>query len=191
MYRNQWLAPFLSLLILSGCASLQDTPARVTEARLPIAQIERSVLIWLPDHVLFETGKAEFKQDLAAPYLDRVARLLREKTAKNIALEGHTDNVGTAEYNADLSWRRAESVRNALLVRGLSADRMVLAGFGLDKPVAPNDTEIGRALNRRVEVIVLDEQLENITRDEPANQFEAAFDRLKALFGQTMARETP
>ncbi|MFZ5485209.1 MAG: OmpA family protein [Pseudomonadota bacterium] len=191
MPRYKWLAPFLSLLILSGCASLSDRQSGVTETRVPIAQIDRGVLIWLPDHVLFDTGQAEFKQDLAAPFLDKVARLLREKTTKNIALEGHTDNVGTAEYNLDLSRRRAKSVRDAFLARGVPAQRMALAGLGMDQPVAPNDTEIGRTLNRRVEVIVLDEQVENITRDEPANTFEAAFERLKALFGQTVARDTP
>lgn len=185
------LIPLLLILVMSGCASLGDSTSDSTKTRLPIAQTERGVLIWLPDHVLFETGQAGFKQDIAAPFLDKVARLLREKTAKNIALEGHTDNVGTAEYNLDLSRRRAESVRDAFLARGVPAERMATAGFGFDKPVAPNDTEIGRALNRRVEVIVLDEQVDNITRDEPANSFEAAFDRLKAMFGQPLARETP
>ncbi len=186
--------PALVTLVLlgSGCASKpapQEVTKAIAEARLPIAQIDRGVLIWLPDQVLFETGKAEFKQELAQPYLDKVARLLTEKTDKKVALEGHTDNVGSAEFNLALSARRAESVRQALLSRGVPQERLETASFGLTQPVAPNDTDVGRALNRRVEVIVLDETVANITRGEPENSFEAAFEKLKQMFGQPIPRE--
>jgi outer membrane protein OmpA-like peptidoglycan-associated protein len=178
----------LSLFIasgLSGCAGTRD--ATVADAaqrpiKLPIAQIDRGVVIWLPTQVMFDFGKSTFNDAEAAPYLEKVARLLREKTQKSVSLEGHTDNVGSADFNMALSERRAESVRSAMLARGVPAERLLVKGYGLSMPVAPNDSDVGRAINRRVEVIVLDERIENITRDEPANSFEAAFDKLKAMF---------
>jgi outer membrane protein OmpA-like peptidoglycan-associated protein len=186
--QNSFASLLLALaLSLSGCASApedSDALSAIKPAdRLPIAQTERGVMIWLPSQVMFETGKSSFNEADAAPYLDKVARLLRDKTQKTVFLEGHTDNVGTPDYNQDLSERRAASVRSAMLSRGVPAERLQAKGFGLTQPIAPNDSDIGRSINRRVEVIVLDEAVENITRDEPANSFEAAFDILKRLFG--------
>lgn len=156
-----------------------------TADKLPIAQLDRGVMIWLPSQVLFETGQSSFNETDAAPFLDKIARLLRDKTHKTVSLEGHTDNVGSTEYNQGLSERRAESVRLAMLKRGVPAQRLQARGFGLSQPIAPNDSDVGRSINRRVEVIVLDEVVENITRDEPPNSFQAAFDILKAMFGET------
>jgi OOP family OmpA-OmpF porin len=71
-----------------------------------------------------------------------------------IAVEGHTDSVGSLEYNLDLSHRRATSVRAYLVSQGLSAEAIDAAGFGERRPVASNDTEAGRELNRRVEIVL-------------------------------------
>lgn len=182
--------PFLALvLLLSGCATAPDEASIMnslkTADKLPIAQLDRGVMIWLPSQVLFETGQSSFNETDAAPFLDKIARLLRDKTHKTVSLEGHTDNVGSTEYNQGLSERRAESVRLAMLKRGVPAQRLQARGFGLSQPIAPNDSDVGRSINRRVEVIVLDEVVENITRDEPPNSFQAAFDILKAMFGET------
>lgn len=183
-------SPFLALvLMLSGCATAPDEASILnslkTADKLPIAQLDRGVMIWLPSQVLFETGQSSFNETDAAPFLDKIARLLRDKTHKTVSLEGHTDNVGSTEYNQGLSERRAESVRLAMLKRGVPAQRLQARGFGLSQPIAPNDSDVGRSINRRVEVIVLDEVVENITRDEPPNSFQAAFDILKAMFGET------
>jgi outer membrane protein OmpA-like peptidoglycan-associated protein len=177
----------LVALTLVGCASpavRDEVNAVVAEVRLPIAQIDRGVLIFLPNQVLFDTGDSHFSEAMAQPYLDKVARLLLDKTDKTVSIEGHTDNVGSAGYNLELSARRAESVQQALIQRGVPMARLKALSFGMDRPVAPNDTEVGRALNRRVELIVLDETVENLTRGEPANSFEAAFEKLRALFAQ-------
>jgi outer membrane protein OmpA-like peptidoglycan-associated protein len=197
------MPPFLqaialaSLVALTGCAT-QTRDADIATAatkpiKLPIAQIDRGVAIWLPSQVMFEFGQSRFNEAEAAPYLDKVAHLLRDKTQKMVALEGHTDNVGSADFNMALSLRRAESVRDAMLARGVPTDRMSISGHGLSKPVAPNDTETGRAINRRVEVVVLEERIENLTRDEPANSFESAFDKLRALLdpNATTPKPTP
>lgn len=180
------------LLLLSGCATTPDEASVLnslkTADRLPIAQLDRGVMIWLPSQVLFETGQSSFNEAEAAPFLDKIARLLRDKTQKAVSLEGHTDNVGTIEFNQGLSERRAESVRLAMLKRGVPLERLHARGFGLNQPIAPNDSDLGRSINRRVEVIVLDEVVENITRDEPPNSFQTAFDILKAMFGESAAK---
>lgn len=69
-----------------------------------------------------------------------------------LRIEGHTDNVGRAGYNAVLSRKRAEAVREALIARGVPAERLVAQGFGSDQPVADNRTDEGRARNRRIEI---------------------------------------
>lgn len=94
-------------------------------------------------------------------------------------LEGHSDSVGNDAVNLALSEKRAQNVRNALLARGLPADRLTARGYGKSRPLAPNDTELGRKLNRRVELIVLGETVEQLSAGEPANAFEAAFDKLR------------
>ncbi len=187
----RFFVSFLVLAVALGLAGCAGKPVRdeANLARLPIAQTERGVLIWLPEQVQFETGKSQFSETLAQPHLDKLARLLREKTAKSIQIEGHTDNIGSVEFNLQLSGRRAESVRTALLQRGVARERMKTASFGRERPIAPNDTEVGRALNRRVEFIVLDETVENFSRGEPANSFEAAFEKLSEMFGQPIPKQ--
>jgi flagellar motor protein MotB len=161
---------------LCGCA---HKPADPPAVRLAMSQTDRGVMIWLPDNVLFAFGKADLSPQ-AGPYLDRVAQILNSKTDHQLSLEGHTDNVGAAELNQRLSDKRAETVLLALKERAVLPSRLKAVGFGLSKPLAPNDTDVGRRLNRRVELIVLDEKVENLTRGEPANAFEDAFARLKA-----------
>jgi len=112
--------------------------------------------------------------------MDRVALLLNEKTTKSVSLEGHTDSIGSENANLVLSVARATAVRQALLERKVSEDRITAVGYGLAKPIAPNDSEAGRRLNRRVEIIILDEKVDNLTRGEPAGLFEEAFGKLKA-----------
>lgn len=84
--------------------------------------------------------------------LDEVARRLREHTDVSIRIEGHTDSVGSAQYNQGLSERRANSVRDYLASQGIDANRMMAVGYGEERPVATNETDEGRALNRRVEI---------------------------------------
>jgi OOP family OmpA-OmpF porin len=88
------------------------------------------------------------------PVLDEIARLLRDKPQLRLEIVGHTDNRGTAPYNMNLSQRRAASVVDALTgAYGIAAERLTSSGAGLTLPVAPNDTEEGRAKNRRVELV--------------------------------------
>ncbi|PMR70786.1 OmpA family protein [Halomonas heilongjiangensis] len=105
----------------------------------------------LSSEVNFEFDRAELRPQ-AEMTLDEVAHRLRENPNLRVRIEGHTDSVGSAEYNQGLSQRRAESVRNYLMSQGIAGDRMTATGYGEERPVATNDTDEGRALNRRVEI---------------------------------------
>ncbi len=86
--------------------------------------------------------------------LSQIARLLKEDPKLELIIEGHTDNVGGAEFNLDLSRKRAEAVKRWLADReGVSEVRLATVGYGLTRPVADNGTEDGRAQNRRVELL--------------------------------------
>jgi OmpA-OmpF porin, OOP family len=103
--------------------------------------------------IYFDTGKADIKPE-SAPTLAEMAKFLSETPDLTVVIVGHTDNQGTMEYNLDLSHRRAQAVANALIADyGIARDRLTAAGAGFLAPVAPNDSEAGRARNRRVEMI--------------------------------------
>ncbi|MCP4620298.1 MAG: OmpA family protein [Bradyrhizobium sp.] len=103
--------------------------------------------------LLFDYDKAALKPE-SKPTLDEIAKLLTAKPELRLNIVGHTDNRGAAEYNLDLSSRRAQSVVAALTRDyGIAADRLAASGAGLTMPIAPNDTEEGRAKNRRVELV--------------------------------------
>ena len=102
--------------------------------------------------ILFDTAQDRLKPE-SRPTLDEIAKLLNAKPDLRLKIVGHTDNVGAADYNMTLSRRRASSVVAALAQDyGIAAGRLQSSGAGLTAPVAPNDTEDGRAKNRRVEL---------------------------------------
>ena len=174
------LAFSLSLGLLTGCATAPP-PATM----IAIDQTPRGVHIRLISKVLlFEFDKAVLNITAAAPYLDKIAALIINKSSKQVAVEGYTDNIGTLAANQIISDARAKVVSDALQERGVPADRLKPEGFSFHRPVMPNSNEEGRALNRRVEIVILDETLENITAGEPANTFESAFAKLKAMVEQ-------
>lgn len=86
--------------------------------------------------------------------LDVVAETLNSRANVRVLVEGHTDSRGDEAYNQSLSQRRAETVQRHLVGKGVSASRMQARGFGESRPVASNDTDEGRSLNRRVELSV-------------------------------------
>jgi OmpA-OmpF porin, OOP family len=103
--------------------------------------------------IYFDTDKAELKPE-SGPTLEEIAKFLKQDPKVNLYVVGHTDNVGEYQYNMSLSDRRAAAVVKALTTRhGVSATRLKPAGTGPLAPVAPNDTEEGRAKNRRVELV--------------------------------------
>jgi outer membrane protein OmpA-like peptidoglycan-associated protein len=108
----------------------------------------------LPDGVTFDFGKANLKLQFY-PALDNVASTLAQYNQTIVEVSGHTDSVGSDAANQTLSVQRANSVGNYLIGKGLVRERFEIVGFGETQPVASNDTDSGRALNRRVEIRVL------------------------------------
>ncbi len=108
----------------------------------------------LPDGVTFDFGKANLKSQFY-PALDNVASTLAQYNQTIVEVSGHTDSVGSDSANQTLSVQRANSVGNYLIGKGLVRERFEIVGFGETQPVASNDTDAGRALNRRVEIRVL------------------------------------
>lgn len=108
----------------------------------------------LPDGVTFDFGKANLKPQFY-PALDNIASTLAQYNQTIVEVSGHTDSVGSDAANQTLSVQRANSVGNYLIGKGLVRERFEIVGFGETQPVASNDTDSGRALNRRVEIRVL------------------------------------
>ena len=84
--------------------------------------------------------------------LNIVANFLKENPNVSVKVEGHTDNIGSKEYNQNLSERRAQAIANYLIDKGVEKERVTTEGFGFSRPIASNDTAEGRAQNRRTEL---------------------------------------
>lgn len=105
--------------------------------------------------ILFKTGSDE-PLDKSRELLDQIGQTLKQNPDVGpLRVEGHTDNVGAAEMNLELSQKRADSVKKELVDRGVSADMLTTKGYGETRPIAPNETAAGRARNRRVEFVVM------------------------------------
>jgi len=102
--------------------------------------------------ILFDTDSAVIRPE-SRPVLDEVLELLRGEPTWKLTIEGHTDATGADAHNQTLSQQRADSVRAYLVAGGVEAVRLRTAGFGESRPVADNATELGRAQNRRVELV--------------------------------------
>ena len=123
---------------------------------LKAEQTVRGLVLTLNGGVLFDTDKAVLKPG-AEITLDRLATFMNEYPERNLMVEGHTDSTGDDAYNIALSARRADAVRDALVVRGIDEIRIRAVGLGENYPVATNDSMAGRQLNRRVEIVLSDE----------------------------------
>ena len=124
-------------------------------SELKARQTERGIVLTIGD-VLFATGKAELSPD-ANRSVGKLVEFLKKYPNRNVLIEGHTDSVGRDDYNMALSQRRADSVKDKLVADGVETDRITAVGYGKKYPVAGNDTAAGKAANRRVEVIILNE----------------------------------
>jgi len=113
----------------------------------------RGTVITLSGSVLFATNQAAILPG-AQTQLNQVAEALKTQAERHFTIEGHTDNQGTDTVNAALSERRAAAVRDYLVVRGVAASAVSVKGVGASRPIADNKTTEGRAMNRRVEIIV-------------------------------------
>jgi outer membrane protein OmpA-like peptidoglycan-associated protein len=103
-------------------------------------------------YINFDTGKSIVKPD-SQPIIEQIVQMMKSNPDLKVGVEGHTDNVGTPASNKTLSEGRAKSVVSAIVSQGIAAERLSPAGYGQDKPIADNNTEEGRAKNRRVELV--------------------------------------
>ena len=108
----------------------------------------------MPEAITFAFNSSTLNRNAYA-VLDSVAETLREYDQTMIEVAGHTDSIGSDAYNDKLSRERAQSVANYLVSRGISGQRLIITGAGERYPIASNDTEAGRAENRRVEMTIV------------------------------------
>lgn len=108
----------------------------------------------MPGNITFNTNEFSIRQDFY-PVLDSVAQVLYKFVDTRLQVIGHTDSTGARDYNYNLSNRRATSVSNYLATQGVDQNRLIVQGMGPDQPIASNDTDSGRAMNRRVELQIV------------------------------------
>lgn len=127
-------------------AQLQGTGVSVT-------RVGDQIILNMPGNITFATNSADISSGFY-PVLDSVALVVNEFEKTYVDVVGHTDSTGSREYNQQLSVRRAQSVAGYLQSQKVLPERLLTRGMGPDSPVASNDTPEGRALNRRVEIIL-------------------------------------
>jgi outer membrane protein OmpA-like peptidoglycan-associated protein len=136
----------------TAVATEQSARLQAEIDQLKATPTNRGLVLTLGD-VLFDTGKAELNSG-ASRKLDQLAQFLSEHPDRRVQIDGFTDSIGSDAFNQELSQRRADSVKSALLTRGISASRIGTEGYGKAYPVANNADSGGRQLNRRVEVVI-------------------------------------
>ncbi|MDF9796778.1 OOP family OmpA-OmpF porin [Catalinimonas alkaloidigena] len=134
---------------VKGNTNLQE-PKHIDIYLQPIAKGKETVL----NNIFFDVDKYEIKE-ISKPELNKVVRFLEENSEISIAINGHTDNQGSADYNLELSAKRAKAVHDYLVDAGISEERLQSRGYGQSKPITSNDTEEGRQKNRRIAFEIL------------------------------------
>src|SRR5690606_23225628 len=142
-------AGYLPLTVKGAALSNLNQPLLMTPA-------SKGVSIVLED-VLFKRGTADLLNEKDNGFIVHLADFLKENKSIKILLEGHTDNLGNVQLNKELSLNRASAIRKRLVDLGVEFERMRIAGWGGTKPIATNQNEEGRASNRRVEMVIVDQ----------------------------------
>lgn len=138
----------------------QEASMRQQLAGVEGASIQRSanvLAITFKSDVMFDTNSSVLKTG-AFDEINRVATVLNQYPETNIRIAGHTDSTGSETYNQQLSERRAQAVKQSLSSRGVNPGRMNAVGFGESQPIADNNTEAGRQINRRVTITIVPQQ---------------------------------
>ena len=130
-------------------AILDENKRQLVKQLIPIVEIGRKFII---ENLLFPTNSAVLGTKIEE--LDLLADFMAKRPTMRIRIEGHTDNVGSNTLNQNLSERRAESVKAYIVQRGLDPRRIQTVGYGPSKPIATNNTEFGKSLNRRTEIVI-------------------------------------
>lgn len=155
------MSKLLSMMLIVALAACQTTPRKLgfSEKQLVVLRQEGfqsdgdNYWLGLNDRVLFEFDKSDLTTESTGT-IDRLSKALLSVGIHGAAVEGHTDSTGSDDYNLALSERRAASVKAGLSTAGMEAAQVRATGIGEARPVASNETEEGRAQNRRVVIIV-------------------------------------
>ena len=134
-----------------------DKQAKEIKETLPGAEVERvgeGIRVTMKENMVNFGFDSSELTSAAKTNLDKLAQVLKNNMDTNINIYGHTDSKGTDAYNLSLSERRAAAVRSYLISQGVASSRMLTMGVGEKEPVASNDTDAGRAENRRVEFAI-------------------------------------
>ncbi len=149
--------------------SYMDKQAAELQRDLEGAKIERigeGIKITFNSGLLFDVDKSDLRETSKQNLTD-LARILQKYEDTNILVEGHTDSTGTEEHNQTLSKNRAESVGGYLAGLEVKSSRFTVVGYGENQPVATNDTDAGRQLNRRVDIAIMaNEKLKKAAKDK-------------------------
>lgn len=175
----------IAVLLITGCATTganYDQNAKKPK-KVTVKQTKTGVEVTVDESVLFDSGKYTIKSDGDA-FVKKAVQVLN-RSDKKISVEGHTDNVGSAQLNQELSTKRAEVVKQALIKNGVVAKRITSKGFGMSRPVADNKVEAGRQANRRTEIIIVGENVDNVGGNNAIDFLEGAVERLKE-FGSSI-----
>lgn len=141
------MAAFVEEVFLEGAPAAPAPPP--APAPMPAPQPKIS---WILSGVNFDLDSAVVRPD-AKDVLQSDIRILRDNPEIRVEVQGHTCDLGEADYNRDLSARRAQAIKDYLVSQGIAADRLTPRGYGEDRPRFPNDSEANRAKNRRVELV--------------------------------------
>ncbi|KIG17000.1 Flagellar motor rotation protein MotB [Enhygromyxa salina] len=155
----------LSVVLLAGCKPKHDAvaPEPITaaitdslEAEAAPPRVElRDDRIVIHEKIQFDLNRATIKPGSDSLLRELAALIQANPQVEQVSIEGHTCNLGSPEYNLDLSERRAAAVRKRLIREGVASSRLAARGYGLTTPLVPNSDELGRETNRRVEFRVV------------------------------------
>ncbi len=124
---------------------------RLQSSGVSVTRVGDNIILNMPSNITFAVDQSDIKPNFYEA-LNSVAIVLDEYDKTLVDVMGHTDSTGSAQYNIDLSLRRASSVGQYLVSQGVDGRRLLVKGFGEERPVADNSTEAGRSANRRVEI---------------------------------------
>ena len=146
----------------AGTGAYMDVQARKLREQLvgtgvQVKELDGRIYLIMPGNITFNTNEAVIKQGFT-PVLDSVALVIKEYNKTMVQVYGYTDNTGTAATNNALSLRRANAVSNYLRLRGVDGNRIITDGLGSSNPIASNATAAGREQNRRVEIVLINQQ---------------------------------
>jgi outer membrane protein OmpA-like peptidoglycan-associated protein len=129
---------------------LSDNKRTLVRKTIPIVELGRKLIL---ENLLFDTNSYAVSDTVGE--LDVLANFMKSKPHVSILIEGHTDYVGSHSLNDRLSLKRAESVKQYLIKRGIPLHRVSTKGYGKRRPIADNATDFGKRLNRRTEIVII------------------------------------